>query len=539
MSIVSAKRGLGLLALLLGAVGACSGKTVTQGGSETNWFAMCAHDSDCSVGSCLCGVCTQSCDDASGCPSGLDACASTDTPAFGDMCNSSAPKRLCLKGCGSGVVCAEGFTCDSGACVPTQRTDADAGSGGGTGSGGTTGSGGKTGSAGTSAGQAGAATAMSGPTTATVFVDQITISQDPGPLTGKCMPRTLPVDSSGQVTCTVVSIPSDQSSCQCDVPGFRPLVADELASARERLRETNGCDGDGKPSCDSLCGCAVVQESGDDLTKCQTSTDVQGITPGWCYIDASVSPGGAGIVDKCPSTQKRALRFVGATQNQVLLLECSVTSVAAAEAFNGMPGNLGDPCIPGDEYNKNFSGYTETEINVESRTSICTTGICLAANFRGRVSCPFGQPAAESPDPVTHQYLADPNTPPEERCYVPGAPHVPENLIAVPVEAQLTARLPDNSVYCSCRCDGPAGTGPFCDCPSGFQCQKLVDAYGTSGGAQLAGSYCIKAGTEVLDPTQLTNTTNCNQLDPSIKNLPPPKGCGTGPASAGNGTDGG
>jgi hypothetical protein len=377
---------------------------------------------------------------------------------------------------------------------------------------------------------------MSGPTTASVFVDELDIMQDLNFVPAKCLPRTLPVDGNGQVPCTVVSIPSDASSCQCDAPGFRPLVAEELAAARERLRRTASCDFAGKPSCDSLCGCAVVQESGDALTKCQTSPDGQGVAPGFCYVDSSTGPA---LVDECPLTQKRALRFFVPVQDQTLLMECTLTSVNDAEAFNGTPGNLGDPCIPGDEYNKDFSGYAETEINVESRTSICTTGICLVANFRGRVSCPFGQPAAQSPDPVTGKILADPNTPPEDRCYVPGTPHVPENLIDVPVPAQLTARRPDKAVYCSCRCDGPAGEGPFCDCPSGFECQKLVDSYGTSGGAQLAGSYCIKAGSAVQDPTQLTNTTSCNQLAPAIRNLPPPQGCGNGPAPAGNGADGG
>ncbi len=529
MSIVSAKRGLGLLAAFLGAlgaVGACSGKTVTQGGSETNWLAMCTRDADCSVGACICGVCTQSCTDASGCPSGLDRCASTGTSVLSAMCSDSAPKAVCLKGCGSGVVCAKGFTCDGGACVPVKTADVDAGSGGTTGSGGTSGM---------PSGQAGSVTTMPGPTSAAVFVDQLSIMQDTNFVPAKCLPRTLPVDASGQVPCQVVSV-SDESNCPCDAPGLEPLVADQLAAVKERMRELKECDVDGKPFCDVLCGCGVVQESGDDLAKCQTSTDVQGVAPGWCYVDSSVNPGGAAIVANCPATMKHALRFFGSAPDHVLLLECTVSSVNAAEAFNGTPGNLGDPCIPGDEYDKNFSGYEETEINVESRTSSCTTGICLAANFRGRVSCPFGQKASRSPDPATGQYLADPSTPPEDRCYVPGTPHVPENLIDVPVVAQLIARQPSNSVYCSCRCDGPAGTGPFCDCPSGFQCQKLVDAYGTSGGEQLAGSYCIKAGTAVTDPTQIP-PADCNTLPDAIKKLPPPKGCG--PAPAGNGADGG
>jgi hypothetical protein len=43
---------------------------------------------------------------------------------------------------------------------------------------------------------------------------------------------------------------------------------------------------------------------------------------------------------------------------------------------------------------------------------------------------------------------------------------------------------------CSCRCDGPAGTGPFCACAAGFSCQHQLDDLGL-GGAELAGSYCV------------------------------------------------
>ena len=55
------------------------------------------------------------------------------------------------------------------------------------------------------------------------------------------------------------------------------------------------------------------------------------------------------------------------------------------------PGGMGDPCIPEDEYSPTFSGFGETEVNVESRSFQCETRICIADHFRGRVSCPYGQ----------------------------------------------------------------------------------------------------------------------------------------------------
>ncbi|HVW23945.1 MAG TPA: hypothetical protein VHC69_01155 [Polyangiaceae bacterium] len=207
---------------------------------------------------------------------------------------------------------------------------------------------------------------------------------------------------------------------------------------------------------------------------------------------------------------------------KVLLLLTAMSGIASSACQSG---GVGDPCIPEDEYNANFSGYSETEVNVESRSFQCETRVCLVANFRGRVSCPFGQKAATMPD-STGKILADPNLAPDDRCYFPGTKEAQANQIAVPVDSQLVARSPDKAVYCSCRCDGPDKNAQYCDCPSGYSCQKLIDAYGTSGGAQLAGSYCIKDGTEVQDPTQLTNTTRCSDLPPAQATLPPPKGCG-------------
>jgi hypothetical protein len=46
---------------------------------------------------------------------------------------------------------------------------------------------------------------------------------------------------------------------------------------------------------------------------------------------------------------------------------------------------------------------------------------------------------------------------------------------------------------CSCRCDGPEGTGPFCACSAGFVCEFLLEDVGMNDwpGDNLAGSYCM------------------------------------------------
>ncbi len=141
------------------------------------------------------------------------------------------------------------------------------------------------------------------------------------------------------------------------------------------------------------------------------------------------------------------------------------------------PGGVGDPCTPEDEYEPTFSGYGLEEVNVESKSFQCETRLCLVNHFQGRVSCPYGQ--------------ADPANP---ECFIPGT----QDPVEKPVEPQQTARRPNDAVYCSCRCankDGSKDDGArYCECPSGYDCEKLIDfTFGQKD--NLAGYYCIKQGT--------------------------------------------
>jgi hypothetical protein len=145
-------------------------------------------------------------------------------------------------------------------------------------------------------------------------------------------------------------------------------------------------------------------------------------------------------------------------------------------------GGVGDPCTPEDEYHPSFSGFSVTEVNVESRSFQCETRVCLVNHFDGRVSCPYGQSLATIAD---HPAVDDP-----ARCRIPGT----QELVEVAVAAQLVDRQTDKAVYCSCRCDGPDPNARYCDCPSGYACTELVEDLGLGAG-QLAGSYCVKDGT--------------------------------------------
>lgn len=50
----------------------------------------------------------------------------------------------------------------------------------------------------------------------------------------------------------------------------------------------------------------------------------------------------------------------------------------------------------------------------------------------------------------------------------------------------------ERRVFCTCRCDGPTGEEPFCECPSGFRCDPLFD--GALAPPSVRGSYCVRDG---------------------------------------------
>lgn len=193
---------------------------------------------------------------------------------------------------------------------------------------------------------------------------------------------------------------------------------------------------------------------------------------------------------------------------RVMMRTLTIPGVLTALAFAAMlggctPGGVGDPCTPEDEYLDNFSGFSVEEVNVESRSFQCETRICLVNHFQGRVSCPYG-----TSDSTTNknQNLMTPG------CKIPGS----ADPINVPVDPQITTRQANNAVYCSCRCDGPDANARYCECPSGFSCAKLVDRFGFEKGGQLAGSYCIREGSDykkgAFDTCRI-DTKNCGEIN--------------------------
>lgn len=160
------------------------------------------------------------------------------------------------------------------------------------------------------------------------------------------------------------------------------------------------------------------------------------------------------------------------------------TPRASWKRDNPRAAETGAPCLPGDLQEPDFGGYRSSDVMVESRSPSCESALCLAHNFAGRPGCPYGSPCATTGDPPTP--------------------------VTVNVAPQLVSRAPADVVTCTCRCDGPPGTGPFCACSEGLECRPMLVDYGT-GPDPLAGSYCVKRGTLVDDPSALDGAETCDR----------------------------
>jgi hypothetical protein len=167
----------------------------------------------------------------------------------------------------------------------------------------------------------------------------------------------------------------------------------------------------------------------------------------------------------------------------------AVTFGLGVLSFGCQSGGIGDPCTPEDEYQQFFSGYSVTEVNMESRSFQCETRLCLVNHFQGRVSCPYGQTLMDAKAPsgnLDYRY-----------CHIPGTSG-PTNQIQVEVNKQYDKRKAADTVYCSCRCNGADAAARYCKCPTGFQCVDLLQTIRGLGGTELAGSYCVKDGTAFI-----------------------------------------
>lgn len=146
-------------------------------------------------------------------------------------------------------------------------------------------------------------------------------------VSGQCLPRTLPVDSSGQAPCLIIEARITNGACTCDPATGRKAIqagSGAASAANAAMADLPGFKFD--------CYCEIPQSTGAELTACQQDTTdypmVDGkYINGWCYVDAGASPpvGNPELVSKCPDNEKRNLRFVGQSATNtggILFISC-------------------------------------------------------------------------------------------------------------------------------------------------------------------------------------------------------------------------
>jgi hypothetical protein len=166
-------------------------------------------------------------------------------------------------------------------------------------------------------------------------------------LKGSCLPRPLAVDpDTYKVPCSVVEVVgSSGTGGDCDkfckdnkrtpvAPGdpMRNAVVDSMS--RSSL-----CGTSSTAACNDMCLCVLPQEEGDNLGTCQNADEgtVASLPPGYCYVDPEAGAGSnTDLVENCPSTQRRILRFVG---NQPTAVGGTAVPLTGALVFTACQGS--------------------------------------------------------------------------------------------------------------------------------------------------------------------------------------------------------
>jgi hypothetical protein len=158
-------------------------------------------------------------------------------------------------------------------------------------------------------------------------------------LGGQCLSRTLTPDKTGQVPCLILEASKVEDSkiadCNACKSAGHNAVGDDHQPAVKAIT-------DQYPTAGYNCFCeitqltnaAATQDHVVTQTECQKNYDQNGYqlcacqwtdpkapvqsggkdVDGWCYIDETSGIGDPKVVEKCPETEKRLIRFVGAGQ---------------------------------------------------------------------------------------------------------------------------------------------------------------------------------------------------------------------------------
>jgi hypothetical protein len=260
-----------------------------------------------------------------------------------------------------------------------------------------------------------------------------------------CLPRPLPIDSQGQVACSVLWRLGEAFDSDEELP------AEVAPPSPEQCSDLPFLEAAGPGHASSVC--AVKQLTAEDV--------VEGELDGWFY-DAEASECGRGTQ---PGPGVSFTLDATPRSGVVVQLNCSdvqaaesdgelvhVDATECGELANGSMDDVGDACLPAATPER---GFDDRETYVETRSAQCETEACLVYRLRGHPG-----PDCQA-DRDAGVYCA--------------------------TEDEL-----DKRAYCSCRCDAPAGDpGELCECGNGFSCIPVLE----DGPPGIRGSYCVRNGT--------------------------------------------
>ena len=153
-------------------------------------------------------------------------------------------------------------------------------------------------------------------------------------LVGRCLPRPLPIDDDGRVSCQVIEArESDEASCICPVPLTE--VADTIDNAvRSKLRDSQLCGTSSGAPCSAFCLCEIPQLSSEELEACQNDAAAPSV-PGFCYLNGQANEpnvGNPALLSDCSADTKRLLRFAGGapTPGSAAFAVCGAASLGNA-----------------------------------------------------------------------------------------------------------------------------------------------------------------------------------------------------------------
>jgi len=170
------------------------------------------------------------------------------------------------------------------------------------------------------------------------------------------------------------------------------------------------------------------------------------------------------------------------------LLSCSSSNDGETSASQ-TPVAVGSPCVLAYEFCADFGGASESFTLPDMNSPMCGGQICMAKHFRGRSTCPFGNPAGGS------QYTGA-----DAECNLPGS----STPVTEAVQPQCATRT--NQVYCTCECAGSDPNGDYCLCPRAFSCQLVA----ANGGPGI--SLCVREDDIVGDGYTCPQGMKCDEV---------------------------